>query len=207
MTHAILHITNVSNLLGIVHNGGLYSINHAPKTLAPQSSAHAGIQQRRARIQVPVGPKGVLHDYVPFYFGERSPMLYAIHRGNVANVPADQRPMIYLVSDVQTVAQSSCQWIFTDGHAVVHFTQFFDLPASLQQVDWNTVHARYWVDTADDPDRSRRKQAEFLVLQFFPFSLLTEIAVFDVNMEQHVLGLLAAASVTKPVKIRRDWYY
>ena len=32
---------------------------------------------------VPIGPGGAVSDYVLFYFAPRSPMMYAIHRGNV----------------------------------------------------------------------------------------------------------------------------
>lgn len=78
MNPAILHITNVGNLPAILQLGGLWSNNHLPAGgPAPISSAHANIQARRAATVVPCGLGGGLHHYVPFYFGERSPMLYA----------------------------------------------------------------------------------------------------------------------------------
>lgn len=52
--------------------------------------AHQNIQDRRAYRQVPFDPGGVLHDYVPFYFAPRSPMLYTISRGNVVGYEQGQ---------------------------------------------------------------------------------------------------------------------
>ncbi len=65
------------------------------------SIAHQNIQDRRAYTQVPCGPRGWLHDYVPFYFGVRSPMLFTISRGNVEGYDRDQEDVIYLVSTAQ----------------------------------------------------------------------------------------------------------
>lgn len=200
----ILHITNVANLARIAQVGGLCSPNHMPASVSPSSSAHASIQDKRAQTLVPVGPGGVVHDYVPFYFGELSPMLFAIKNGRVQGVPADQRPMIYLVSEVESVAAQRHDWVFTDGHAIVKLTRFFDDLRHLTQVDWTMVGERYWRDNPDDPDRKRRKQAEFLVHRFFPLSLVTEIAVIDKAMAQQVQQV---AGVTVPVQVRRDWYY
>ena len=45
--------------------------------------AYESIQDRRSIKSVPCGVGGSLHDYVPFYFAPRSPMLYTIHRGNL----------------------------------------------------------------------------------------------------------------------------
>ena len=56
--------------------------------------AYQGIQDRRATTRVPCGAEGVLHDYVPFYFAPRSPMLYTIHKGNVESYREGQAPVI-----------------------------------------------------------------------------------------------------------------
>ncbi|MBA2664186.1 MAG: DUF4433 domain-containing protein [Bradymonadaceae bacterium] len=204
----ILHITNISNLENILVNGGLWSINQMPATLTPHSSAHASIQLRRAQTKVPLNRGGFLHDYVPFYFGERSPMLYANHTGTVVGSNNGQNSIIYLVSSVQTVASFTNDWVFTDGHAImVPLTSFFDDLAHLNQIDWKAVRATYWADTNDDPDRKRRKQAEFLVHQFVPFSWFTEFAVLNQEVAQQVQSILANANAALPVKVRRDWYY
>jgi len=47
-------------------------------------------------------------------------------------------------------------------------SQFFNDEDSLEEVDWNAVKLKRWTDTEDDPDRKRRKQAEFLVFNELP---------------------------------------
>ncbi len=72
----IFHITNIDNLSLILAGGTLRTIADLKATgVAYTSIAHQNIQDRRAYTQVPCGPGGCLHDYVPFYFGARSPML------------------------------------------------------------------------------------------------------------------------------------
>jgi hypothetical protein len=57
----------------------------------PISIAYEGIQQRRSEIEIPIPPYGILHDYIPFYFAPRSPMLYAIHKGMILGYSVDRK--------------------------------------------------------------------------------------------------------------------
>lgn len=91
------------------------------------SIAHQTIQDRRAYTQVPCGPGGCLHDYVPFYFGARSPMLYAIKSGNVEGYEQGQEAVVYLVSTAQKVSGAGLGHVFTDGHGIMGFTAFYDV--------------------------------------------------------------------------------
>lgn len=211
----ILHITHVRNLPQVFSAGVLWSPNHRPAThTVAVVNSHANIQARRAkRVVEPgpkgtlAGPKGVLHDYVPFYFGALSPMLYANHTGNVPGNPDGQQALVYLVSSVEAVQQAKLPFVFSDGHADVQLSSFFEDAAHLASLDWGVINAKYWADTPDDPDRKRRKQAEFLVHQAFPVSLLLGIAVFDDAMKSRVDQVLVAAGMQIPVAVERDWYY
>ena len=77
----LYHITHIDNLTAIVREGGLLAHNGVDD--AYTDIAHQTIQIRRNNTPVPCMPGGQLHDYVPFYFCRRSPMLYAIHKGNI----------------------------------------------------------------------------------------------------------------------------
>lgn len=203
----IFHITHISNLASILEQGGLWSINHIPSSLKPSSSAHANIQNIRAATRVPAGRGGVLHDYVPFYFGELSPMLFTISRGNVAG-RVGQEEMIYLVSAVESAITGGLSWVFTDGHAIVErLTRFFDHVDDLVEVDWTIVRARYWGDTVEEPDRKRRKQAEFLVYEHFPASLFGAVAVMNSQVRMIAEEIVADASSGLSVVERPAWYY
>ena len=87
MRTAIYHITHKDNLPRIISMGGVYAQSQMKcKTIEYSNIAHGGIQDRRSETIVPCGPGGCLHDYVPFYFAPRSPMLYAIKMGNAEKI-------------------------------------------------------------------------------------------------------------------------
>ena len=52
----------------------------------------------------PCGPDGIIHDYVPLYFGSLPPMLLARRDGCVSGYNEGQEPLIYLEASAQDVA-------------------------------------------------------------------------------------------------------
>lgn len=71
------------------------------------------------------------------------------------------------------------------------------------------VYERYWTDKLNDFDRQRRKQAEFLVYKFCDWSLIQEIAVYEISMKRRVEDILSGfpQEVQRSVRVQRDWYY
>ena len=129
----IYHITHVQNLSSILERGGLLSDAKTEQSgIESVGIAHQHIKQRRARRSVPVCRRGTLADYVPFYFAPRSPMLYAIHRGAVEGYDDGQRSILHLTSTAELVVQSGLPFAFTEGHAEIAFSEFFDDLESLK---------------------------------------------------------------------------
>ncbi len=121
----ILRILHVDNLAGIVAQGGIWSDNErAQRAVAYQSIAHQNIQNRRHATPVPCGQAGTIHDYVPWYFAPRSPMLYANYKGAVPNNPAGQPVIVYLRSTIEAVVHAGLPFVFTDGHAIMFNSNF-----------------------------------------------------------------------------------
>jgi len=204
----IYHITPIDNLESIISEGRLLAYNVMLETGTNYTNiAYENIQDRRARIRVPCGAGGVLHDYVPFYFAPRSPMLYTINQGNVPNYTQGQAALIHLVSDVEDIDARGLDFVFTDGHAVMQFTDFFDDLDYLGAIDWDVMESRYWSDTNEDNDRKRRRQAEFLVRNFFPWELITEIGVINYTIQSQVENILQNFTDQTPVRVHKDWYY
>ncbi|MBW1802208.1 MAG: DUF4433 domain-containing protein [Deltaproteobacteria bacterium] len=207
-TTMIYHITHKDNLEGIIARGGLVAQSEMAKDpISYCNIAHITIQDRRAYTPVPCGPGGNLHDYVPFYFAPRSPMLYAIHRGNVENCTAGQTDIIYLVSSAESVAASGLEFTFTDGHGIMTLSDFYDDFEDLDAIDWDVMKAKYWRDTDDDPDRKRRRQAEFLVYKEFPWDMVEMIAVMNSDIKINVGGILSNAPQKPPIHVKPEWYY
>lgn len=164
----IYHITSIENLSSILRNDGLVCNNQLNKSGSSfVNIAYEQIQSRRLGKQVPLPPYGILHDYVPFYFAPRSPMLYTINQGNVTQYQDGQKQIIYLVSTVQQVLSEEIPFVFTDGHAIMSYSEFFNDPVDLKQIDWGIMSSRYWNDTTEYPDRKRKRQAEFLAFRVF----------------------------------------
>jgi len=202
----IFHITDVDNLGRILNDGGLHCKQALDTQAVPYTNvAYDTVQDRRARTRVPCGPGGPLHNYVPFYFAPRSPMLYTINRGNVPG--RGQRSVVHLVSTVEAVVAAKLAWVFTDGHAIMGLTEFFDDLADLGRIDWNIMREQYWADTQSDGDRSRRRQAEFLVHGFFPWNLVLGIGVLDDTIRKQVEAALGSSLHRPQVRIVPKWYY
>lgn len=204
----IYHITPLENLPSIIENGGLLAFSNCFECEIQYSSiAHSNIQDRREITNVKIPPYGTLHDYVPFYFAPRSPMLYTISRGNVEGYKGDQRQIIHLVSSVQEVINKNIPFAFTDGHAIMQFTNFYNQESDLEHIDWQIMKEKYWFDTNEDGDRKRRRQAEFLAYKSFPWNLVSEIGVMDKEIAEQANNCIKK-SVHKPgIIVKENWYY
>jgi ssDNA thymidine ADP-ribosyltransferase, DarT len=205
----IYRLVHIDNLAACLVRGGMYAPNHTPADGRAYRTIHReDIQEGRRTREVPKGPRGTVHDYVPFYFGPRSVMLYQLQTGWVAGYQEGQAPLVHLVSTCQAVADEGLGFVFTDGHGLARFTAWYDKLRDLAQVDWDAAYAAQWNDTAEEPDRQRRKQAEFLVHRMCPWSLLTEVGVYNEAAGDRVEATLRAHGAgALPVRVRSEWYY
>lgn len=203
----MLHIDNLPVLL---QRGGLHASRHVPDDGRPYKTIHnLDIQNERHVRTIPCGPGGTMHDYVPFYLGPRSPMLLQLHTGRVAGYTDGQTPLIYLVTTAQAVVEAGCGYVFSDGHGIARFTDWYADLCMLDNLDWDMIYARYWSDTINDMDRQRRKQAEFLIHQRCPWNLIHSISTINNSIATRVQEILSAyPNVNRPdVEVCRMWYY
>ncbi|MDC3424438.1 DUF4433 domain-containing protein [Aquibacillus sp. 3ASR75-11] len=88
----LYHITDYRNLPSILERGGLEAYAQVTeKEISYTDIAHQSIQARRSTTPIPLPPYGMFHDYVPFYFAPRSPMLYSIKQNNVEGFNRTQK--------------------------------------------------------------------------------------------------------------------
>lgn len=69
------------------------------------------------------------------------------------------------------------------------------------------VNARYWFDTVDDMDRQRRKQAEFQIYQFCPWSIVQKVGVLNPTVAGRVQSIFDEYGMNVVIEERPDWYY
>ncbi|MGH3189736.1 MAG: type II toxin-antitoxin system toxin DNA ADP-ribosyl transferase DarT [Streptosporangiaceae bacterium] len=204
-----MHFTHVGNLSGILASGCLQADSLVGGGSGLQvEAADLEIKARRKTIPIRLAPYGCVADYVPFYFAPRSPMLYKLAKGSVPTYTEGQDPLIYLVSAVEAVARAGLRCLFSDGNCAAAVTQVAgDLALLDSMVDWEVMRARMWSNTAEDPDRMRRRMAEFLVHERVPVGCLAGIAVRTEGMRERVDATLAAYGVVLPVQVRPTWYF
>lgn len=207
LLYRLVHIDNLPTLL---QRGELHAPNFTPNDGLPYRTIHnSQVQAGRHLRALPCGPGGTIHDYVPFYFGPLSPMLLNLKSGRVEGYSEGQDPLIYLVTTVQEVVASGAHYVFSDGHGLATFTNWYDDLSQMDQVDWSLVGARYWADQPDDNDRMRRKQAEFLIHEELDWTVIRAIAVYNSSAMQRVREILdARADAHRPkITVKGDWYY
>jgi ssDNA thymidine ADP-ribosyltransferase, DarT len=191
----LFHITAISNLQAICASGMLVSKNGgAAAGVNYQNIAHSGIQARRSIKPVPNPPGGNLHDFVPFYFAPRSPMLFAIHGGKVQGCVLEQGDIIYFETTVDLVTSSGNEFVFYDRNASLAYSKAFTDLSHLDAVSWDLLtepptldgYCKYFHNLPDSKtrsDRLERRQAEFLVRDSVSLEAVTCIGVITEEKE------------------------
>lgn len=199
----IYHFTHINNLSSVIQSGCILCKNAMSQQKRNYtSSAYASVQSHRQQHQVPVYPFGTIHDYVPFYFNSRSPMLYTIKCGNVAGV--EMKDLVFFKSTVQIVQSSGALFAFTDGHGIMDLSDYYNNSSDLSELPWNVIQAQYW-NQYDDGKRLR--QAEFLVHNQFSLDMISEIGVYNEDLRVAVERLLIGYPNLPSAEIKRSWYF
>ncbi len=203
----LFRITHKANLDFILESGKLTCPSHINADPKYKGIGDSTLIGSRSSKQINIEPNGNFTDYVAFYFGVRSPMLYAIQKGFNDVTKRSPQEIIYLVTTFEKIKENECQYVFTDGHGYHSMSQFFNDENSLEEVDWDTVNLFRWNDTDDDPDRKRRKQAEFLVFKELPLTALTAVVVYNEVVKNEILTKFAGHDFTCNVIVKPKWYY
>lgn len=147
-----------------------------------------------------------LGEYIPFYFGVRTPMLYVVQNGFNMVAPTPAEKIVYCVSSVQKIIDLHLDFVFTDGHAVDGFSSQYTA-ADIQNIDAildkNAINARYWRDE-NDLDRKRRKEAEFLVLGDIDREAILGFITYNESAKNTVINYGSDAA---SVHIKPEFYF
>jgi hypothetical protein len=202
----IYRITHHQNLPWILEHG-VHSRTSPGQDPNFVNIGNKDLIDHRALRAVPCAPHGCLNDYVPFYFWPHSVMLFQIYKGSVEGVTAKQSEIIYLVSSIERLTERNIPFIFTDGHAYPSNTSYFTDPVDLAKLDWNTIRSKDFKKRLDDPDRSRKYQAECLVHRRLPVEALLGIACKDQTGLNYVQREIEARNLQLQATTRSMWYF
>lgn len=205
----IYHIAHVDRLASIVADSSLLCDGEIQRRAPPGTTIGMSDIKRRRLNELVLSSHPDLHvgDCVPFYFCPRSVMLYLIHQGNHPELDyrGGQGPVIHFEADLYAAVdwadQRGRRWAFTLSNAGSYFFEDRCDLAQLAEIDWDAVEARDWRKCKEG------KQAEFLLEQSFPWSLVEQIGVHSRRVYQQVVNALPANGHRPTVTIRTDWYY
>lgn len=130
-----------------------------------------------------------LNEYVPFYLGPRSPMLYVIQHGYNGVIRVEAENIVYCVIRLDDLIHNNIECIFTDGHALSAFTSFYQknmLPNIDEIVKYDDVFSSQW-NIEEDLDLKRRKEAELLVRQDLPAQYVRGYVVYNERAKQRLI--------------------
>ncbi|NJN30209.1 MAG: DUF4433 domain-containing protein [Synechococcales cyanobacterium RM1_1_8] len=207
----IYHITHLDNLPSIAASTGL--VSDAQRIASNLSCSLVGMstikQRRLEEIAVTCHPTTTVGQYVPFYFCPRSIMLYILHRGNHPEVSyrAGQQPIVHLQADFhQVIAWATSQaqaWAFSSGNAGSYLTRFYNDPTQLSELDWEAIRATDFRDAKT----KEGKQAEFLLFDVFPWTLIEKIGTINAEIAARAQQAVAIAKYQPAIAVEPTWYF
>lgn len=162
----LYHMTHISNFNNILSHG-LLSHNQAhSRHFTKIDISNRNVNMRRDKIENIFFRN--IHDYVPFYFNPKNPMLF-VRKSEQNNIIIMGFNKKLLIGD---------EVIFTDGNAASNQTLFYSNLDDLSLLNWNCIRAKYWNDYNDG---KRIRCAEVLV--YNQVSCLSLEVIFCNNIE------------------------
>jgi hypothetical protein len=213
----IYHITHVNNLSAIIADGGLLS--DAVMIARGGSNVNIGMNHiKKRRLTLPVSCHQGLNvgDCVPFYFCPRSIMLFKLHRpdGPEITYRDGQVPIVHLEADLGTVVAwangHQHRWAFSLSNAGAFYTQFRNNLNDLHHVDWDAVASDNFSAGSKTPSGNQVKefkQAEFLLHNDFPWSLVQRIGVASPVVARQAQVAIANAVHKPQISVQPSWYF
>lgn len=188
------HVTHIENLKKIIKSAALLSKNRLSSTDYTDISM-TEVQERRSEIKV-LGTSKTLHDFVPFWFTFKTPMM--------AKVQDKNSDLVYLWLSLDILLRGDI--VITDGNAAASKTVFrvFSNLDDLQILD-SQIQKK--VDYAGDPERKRKKAAELLVPETVAWKDIGNLFCFDDQARRRILAILKQFGMNNAVYVRKDWFF
>lgn len=208
---SVTHFTHVDHLATVIGHGLLSDTAAHAKGVLSVEVGNLGIKDQRRSREVPVAPGGAVGDYVPFYFAPRSPMMFAISKGNVPSYQGGTARLVYLVTTLERLHETGHSVVLTDRNAALSYSEYraFDPSDRIDDdfIDWPLMGETYWNNTPEEPQRMERRMAEALVHERVAWDVITKIGTQSEIVASEVRAALAAARSTVPVSVVPRWYF
>lgn len=199
----MVHIKNIPHIL--VHGITLRGSEQANKDYIPIGDSSLIVS--RSEWKIP-NTDYYLGDYIPFYFGPRTPMLYEIQHGFNNVKRRNPEEIVYCIISLQDVIDKRLEGFFTDGHAKNVMTTFYHnsrLGDISQLVRREDVFEHNWGPQYDNTGETKRKKSAELLLKD---NINPEyIKWFVVYNNQAKSTLINYGVEEKKILVKQDFYF
>jgi ssDNA thymidine ADP-ribosyltransferase, DarT len=205
----IYHIVHMDRLESIASDGFLWSDKEIlSRTVGGTTIGMSKIKERRLRLPVKCHSGTTVGEFIPFYYCPRSIMLYLIHMRHPDVAFKDgQESIVHLEFDLNQVINWANThrrlWAIALSNAGAVYTEFRKDVTGLAEVNWNAVNNTDFRTT----EVKEGKQAEFLVYQAVPWTLVEHVGVCNGRIQRQVQNLLERFEHQPTTEVRNDWYY
>lgn len=200
-------IVNINNLSLLLQNG-MVNKHHQQASNKYINIGNPEIIDVRSTTPVRIANYGMIGDYVPFYFTPKSLMLYNIITGyRHPLVPKRDAGEILVVRCLISELATLPQWFFTDGQGNNSLTKHFNNLDLLDEIDWKCIQESNFKNDADDPDRVRKYQAEFLVHGQIPLANIESLNVYNHQAAEIVSDILQQHNINLAVNIQPLYFF
>lgn len=194
------HFTHIDNIESIVKNGLLATNVKKAMSIEHHNVANENIQNRRSEMEIKVGPGGVVHDYVPFYFASTNKMLLGLL--NHKNV--DQPFVVFIVVSIDKLLNDNT--IFTNASAnTVVPPEFYSDPQDLDKLNWDLIDSTKWSEDSDEELHAR--MAEALIYQRVPLDWIEGYIVFNNVCRQKIEECYEKVGIQQPNIYYQPFHY
>lgn len=196
----IYHMTSIGNLNSIISAGGFLPKNVlAERNITYKNIAFNDIQNRRDNINVNDG--GVIfnvHDCVPFYFSDRTPMALSVTSRKVI----DQREIVYFLLPMQVLRQENVVFSEKALNSNSIGTVYRGIEF-LFNINWNLVNSSaYGFSNEEKP----YKMAEVLYHGNVTLNQFAKCVVFDNEAKAKVQKIFSDNNINLSVITSREMY-
>lgn len=192
----VLHMTDISNLESILTSKSIYSKNRLESnTQSFKDISNESVQSIRSTKQV-LETGNVVHDYVPFYWGKKTPM--------VATLQSNNDDLIFLQFSTDLLDDYDC--IICNGNAAITSTIFkeYSKISDLSLLHSKSINSAKY---ASDEQTRKAKQSELLVHSFIGLEHLKCIICFNKSVKSRIDTLITTHRVKCGVYVNAGAYY
>jgi hypothetical protein len=127
----IFRMTHIENIPHILQHG-ITHINSPNSNKNYKPIGDGSLIRTRNEFLIPNGR--MLGEYIPFYFGPRTPMLYVVQKGLNGVKPTSAQNIVYCCTSIAEIIKQRLDFVFSNGHAVDGLSDFFDI-TNINDVD------------------------------------------------------------------------